>query len=195
MTSLPRGRHGLSRAQVAETQRARILRGTAAAMVEKGYAGTVVADIIKRAGVSRETFYQQFTSKQDCFVATLEATIEHLTATITPLLAKGTPRQQLDRAIGAYLDTLTAEPEIARLLLIETYAAGPEAMRRRLALQQQFADGIATIVGASHFACEAFVAALIGLVTARFVTEDTTTLHELREPIMALASRMFALPD
>lgn len=36
-------------------------------MTEKGYVATTVSDVIERAGVSRETFYQQFDSKRDCF--------------------------------------------------------------------------------------------------------------------------------
>ena len=44
----------------------------AEAMAEQGYAATPVADVLQRAGVSRETFYQQFRSKQDCFIAAYE---------------------------------------------------------------------------------------------------------------------------
>ncbi|WP_028921663.1 TetR/AcrR family transcriptional regulator [Pseudonocardia acaciae] len=196
-TSLPRGRHKLSREEVAAAQRSRILRGMADAMTDNGYAGTVVADIIKRAGVSRETFYQQFASKQDCFVAALEAAIERLAAALAPARpGGGTPVQQLDRIVGAYLDALAAEPATARLFLIETYAAGPEAMRRRLALQRRFIDGLAEIVGArterERFACEALVATLVSLVTARFVEDDPAGLPGLREPIVTLAAQLLA---
>ena len=38
-------------------------------MPAKGYADTSVADVIKGAGVSRQTFYELFTSKQDLFLA------------------------------------------------------------------------------------------------------------------------------
>ena len=50
---LPRGRHHLSREEVQASQRQRMLLAIAAAMADKGYAGTSVADVIKRAGVSR----------------------------------------------------------------------------------------------------------------------------------------------
>ena len=69
---LPRGRHKLSRAQVAESQRHRLLQAMADALAEKGYTNTSVADVLTRAGVSRETFYQQFPSKEECFLETLD---------------------------------------------------------------------------------------------------------------------------
>ena len=77
---LPRGRHGLSREEVARVQRDRILDALADAMAESGYVATTVGDVIKRAGVSRETFYQQFSSKRDCFDAALAVAGELLTA-------------------------------------------------------------------------------------------------------------------
>jgi AcrR family transcriptional regulator len=193
---LPRGRHRLSRAEVAAIQRARILRGMAEVMAERGYAGTVVAEIIKRAGVSRETFYQLFDSKQHCFIAALQAATDHLTAMLVQAPLEGeTPARRLDRLIGTYLDVLAAEPAITRLFLIETYAAGPEAMRRRLALQQRYVDGLARIIQARTpervFACEALIAVLVQLVTARFVADDVATLGELRAPILRLAGQLF----
>lgn len=194
-TPLPRGRHRLSREEVAAIQRSRILRGTTEVMTERGYADTVVADIIKRAGVSRETFYQRFSSKQECFIAALEAVTDHLAATLGQAAAgEGTASRRLDRLVGTYLDALAADTPTARLFLIETYAAGPEAMRRRLALQQRYVDGLAEITGAStaeeRFACEALVATLVTQVTARFITDRVDTLGELREPIVALAQRL-----
>ena len=70
---LPRGRHGLSREEVVESQRGRLLRAMADAVADKGYAETSVAEVIARAGVSRETFYEQFSSKEDCFHDTFDA--------------------------------------------------------------------------------------------------------------------------
>ena len=70
---LPRGRHRLPREEVVSSQRTRMLRGMAEAMMEKGYVNTTVADVIGRAGVSRETFYQQFSSKADCFMSAFDA--------------------------------------------------------------------------------------------------------------------------
>src|SRR3954468_16052406 len=72
---LPRGRHGLSREQVVGSQRGRIFRAMAETMARKGYATTSVAEVLRAAGVSRETFYEQFSSKEDCFMAAFESAV------------------------------------------------------------------------------------------------------------------------
>jgi AcrR family transcriptional regulator len=72
MSPLPRGRHGLSREAVEGSQRTRLLRAMVDVMADKGYAGTSVADILRRARVSRETFYELFSSKEDCFMSAFE---------------------------------------------------------------------------------------------------------------------------
>ncbi|TAM84385.1 MAG: TetR/AcrR family transcriptional regulator, partial [Jatrophihabitans sp.] len=168
---LPRGRHKLSREQVAAAQRSRMITATAEAMAERGYVNTPVAEIIKRAGVSRETFYQQFGSKQDCFVAALEEALGGLSSLMASLPEQGTPIERFERLIGAYLGVLAGAPQSARLFLIEVYAAGPAVSRRRTQLQQPFVDGLAQIFGATsargRFAVEALVAAIVSLVTAR----------------------------
>jgi AcrR family transcriptional regulator len=198
---LPRGRHHLSRADVARQQRARILDALAEVLTERGYVATPVAAIIERAGVSRETFYQQFASKQDCFIAALEDAVGELASTLrTALEAAGkSPLQRYDDMLGSYLGALAAHPAKARLFLIETYAAGPEAMRRRLELQQQFVAGIARTFGArsrgNRFAGEALVAATVSLVTARFVTGDVAGLAELRPLLVGLAEQLFGDRD
>jgi AcrR family transcriptional regulator len=194
---LPRGRHGLSRADVAGRQRARILTALAEALTERGYANTSVAAIIGRAGDSRETFYELFSTKQDCFVAALEDTVRDLATALGDALAKpGTPIERFDRLLRVYLDSLAARPETARLFLIETYAAGDEAMRRRLELQRQFVDGLLGIFGrrSAHdrAACEALVGAAVALVTARFVAGDVAGVRAVRRPLVDLADAWLA---
>lgn len=205
---LPRGRHGLPREQVVSSQRARMLRGMAEAMMEKGYVSTTVADVIKRAGVSRETFYQQFSSKSDCFMSAFDAAADLLMSVIVEgadldigALAAGDGRDldtrldQFDRALALYLDTLADHPETARLFLVEVYAAGPEAIRRRMAVQQLIVDAVARMLGVDpgdaegRFACEVLVAAIGTMVTEPLVSDDPTTLRTLHDPVMALVRR------
>jgi AcrR family transcriptional regulator len=193
---LPRGRHGLSRADVAGQQRARLIAALTDVLSERGYVHTPVAAVIERAGVSRETFYQQFASKQACFIAALESAVAELAASFTTELdaADRPPLERFDAMLAGYLDALIARPATARLFLIETYAAGQEAMLRRVELQREFADGIARTFGATtaggRFACEALVATTVSLVTARFVAGDVHRLAELRPRIVELAAKL-----
>jgi AcrR family transcriptional regulator len=196
MSALPRGRHGLSRAEVVAAQRERMLRATAEAMSVRGYADTSVADIIRRAGVSRETFYEQFSSKQDCFVVALEHAIAVLQQAMQASApATGVAQKRFEAMLTTYLDALASEPVMARLFLVEVYAAGVPAMRRRRELQEQFASNLAQVLGArssaDRFACTALVAATSSLVTARIAEGDVDGLRGLRAPLVGLARRLF----
>ncbi|MBL1073300.1 TetR/AcrR family transcriptional regulator [Nocardia sp. 2] len=194
---LPRGRHGLPRETVVAAQRDRILLAMAEAMAEKGYVGTPVAAIIKRAGVSRETFYEQFRSKEDCFEAAFERAVELMLAGILAVTGADfegeTHVERIERVLGAYLDALAAEPAYARVFLVEVYAVGPEAITRRTQLQETFVAMVGDILGAEtaeqRFACQTLVAAVGAMVTARIAANDVAGLRGLREPLLELVRR------
>ena len=205
---LPRGRHRLARAEVVSSQRTRMLYGMAEAMMEKGYVDTTVADVIKRAGVSRETFYQQFSSKADCFLSAFDAAAALLIGAIEQAshlefdaLTAGDGRdadtriEQFDRALGLYLDTLADNAPVARLFLVEVYAADPEAIRRRRALHDRIVTVVAGVLGIAadddggRFACDVLVNAIASMVTEPLVSPEPERLRDLREPIVALVRR------
>src|SRR3954463_13954480 len=75
---LPRGRHAAPREVVAESQRERLLVAMADEVAAKGYANVAVADVIERAGVSRRSFYEHFTNKEDAFLAAYDAGVAGL---------------------------------------------------------------------------------------------------------------------
>lgn len=201
---LPRGRHGLSREEVAGAQRERIIHGMAAAMAEEGYVGTSVTSILKRAGVSRQTFYEQFASKEACFTATYAWAAETIMRETARAAedggAGGAPPADrdvaIDRMLAFYLRGLSSAPAFARVLLIETYAAGPSALENRVALQRRFAETLGALLGASsdadRFACEAMVGAISQLVTARLATDDVDGLLALQEPLAGFLRRQVA---
>jgi AcrR family transcriptional regulator len=200
---LPRGRHGLTREEVVGSQRERILSAMARAVGSKGFARATVADVIALAGVSRETFYEQFSDKEDCFLATLEQAADALLGAIaisTPMVASD-PVEVLDGVLAVYLDLLRAEPAAAKAFLIDAYGAGPVVTARRVELQQRFVDAVATIFGvasappasAERFACEALVAAISSMVTVRLGSGRIDELPALREPLVALVRKGMAV--
>lgn len=194
---LPRGRHGMSRAEVEEAQRLRILVGLAEAMQERGYVGTSVAHVIKRAGVSRETFYQLYRDKLDCFLAAFDLVGDVLAGHLTAALeGAGSPLERFDRALAAYLDLMASEPAYARLFLVEVHAAGPEAMAKRAALQERIVDAIADLFGVegaeARFACQVVVAAVSSMVTVPLVRGDVDALRALEVPLRGLVGRLVA---
>lgn len=167
-------------------------------MTEKGYVATSVADVLARAAVSRQTFYEQFDSKLDCFLATFDAAGALLVDALAPLLDEpGDPLERFDRLLTAYLDTLAAAMPYARVLLVEVYAAGPEGVARRSALQERIASTVAEVLGATdprgRFACAVLVAAVGSMVTEPLMSGDADALRALREPVLGLVGAALQL--
>ncbi|MEU5881089.1 helix-turn-helix domain-containing protein [Spirillospora sp. NPDC047279] len=189
------GSHGLTREEVATQQRGRLLVAMVEVAAEKGYGATSVADVLKRSRVSRLTFYEHFANKEACFIAAYDLVTEILATRIDGALSSGgTAMERVDRVVGAYLAALAAEPEVARVFLIESYAAGVEVLGRRLSMQAALIDGLAETFGATapeeRLASETAIGALISLVTTRVLAGETAGLPALREPFVALIARL-----
>jgi AcrR family transcriptional regulator len=138
---LPRGPHRLAREVVTASQRGRLLNAMAEVVAEKGYGATTVADVIARAGVSRRTFYEQFSDREECFLAAYETGVEVLLDTVREAGGgEDDPAGRMRARIRAYLETLAAEPAFARTFLIEVAAAGPRALARRAEVHERFAQ-------------------------------------------------------
>ena len=138
---LPRGPHRLDREVILASQRGRMLEAMAESVAEKGYAATTVADVVGRAGVSRKTFYEHFTDKEDCFLAAYDACVDVLMTRVVDARGEITNWGESMRAsLRAYLEVLASEPTLARTFLVEVLAAGPRALERRTEVHRRFAD-------------------------------------------------------
>lgn len=128
---LPAGRHGYSREQVAHHQRERLIAGLAEAVAEKGYAAVTLTDIVRHAKVSRRVFYANFESKEQCFLAAFEIVIDHLGELVGEAIEglDEWPRQAI-AATRAVLSFFAAEPDLARLCLVESRGAGSAVATR-----------------------------------------------------------------
>ena len=194
---LPRGRHAAPRPVVREAQRRRMLVAMVQAVAEKGYAWVAVADVIERAGVSRKTFYEQFANKDECFLAAYDATVDDLLATIDEALEALAPDwlRAHRAAVHAYLEALAARPQFAKAFLIEVLGAGPEALKRRAAVQERFAaqledvhrrarQDIPEIPEVPRHTFRAAVGAVNELVTAHVLEHGAPTLPELADAVL-----------
>lgn len=138
---LPRGRHGLSREAVTESQRRRIHQAMIEVVSERGYPDTRVVDVIRAAGVSRKTFYELFDSKEDCFLATYDLLLGNLLEDTAQGFESrpGAPwAERVAAGLGALLRHLAEHPDEARFAIVEVLAAGPKALARRDAALRQF---------------------------------------------------------
>lgn len=196
---LPRGRSALSREDVERIHRSRLCAAMAEVMAEKGYVATSVADVLQRSGVSRQSFYQVFDSKLDCFMAAFDVARDLLLQHLLEAIGAGEhgapgPGQADDRlhrfeqGFAAYLEALAIELPYTRLFLIEVYAAGADAMRRRSELQATVTAALADLMGitgdAGRFTCEVIVAATSTLVTRAVADNDVKALHAIGPPMI-----------
>ncbi len=128
---LPAGRHGFSREQVAHNQRERLIAGLATAVAEHGYRAVTIAHITKEAKVSRRVFYANFAGKDECFLAAFEVVAGHVRELAGEAVAPipDWPSRAI-AAARAVLGFLASEPDLARLCLVESQAAGPAVAAR-----------------------------------------------------------------
>ncbi len=141
LSRLPPGRHGLSREFIANNQRERIVTALVDTVAERGYNETTVGDITKAAAVSRRTFYEHFADKEASFLAAYEMVSEHIRSSMEAAAeAFEEWPQKVRAALATMLRFLSAEPELARLYMIEPIAAGGEAAARHQASMQAFVE-------------------------------------------------------
>jgi AcrR family transcriptional regulator len=124
--------------QAASNPSERLLRGLAAAVAEKGYPETTIADIIERAGTSYRAFYELFQSKEDAIVAALDVGSLQMLAAALPAfrIAKDWPEAVRATQEAMFLYGVQ-EPEYARLGAVEMYAAGTRALEQRERVTEQ----------------------------------------------------------
>ena len=121
-------------------QRERLIAAMLDAAATRGYRETNVQDVIERAGVSRPTFYEHFTNKDDCFLAAFDAGARRLRTRVSSAAGKGEDwRGRLRLALAAILAFACVEPQTARTLIVEARAASGEAPQRRIELLDGFA--------------------------------------------------------
>ncbi len=201
---LPHGPHELSREEVAESQRTRLMAAFTELLAAHGYAGVRLAELVARAGVSKATFYDHFANKQQCMLAAYDEYLRVLIAEIVPAAQEDTPllidfvRSVVTRYLAAIERDLTA----ARAFFVELESAGSEARTRRRVERQAFTALVAD--GHQHFrardpslaplptiAYEAIVDAAREIVRDRLDTEPQPDLTALVPDLTVTFTAMF----
>ncbi len=135
---LPHGPHGMGREKVVRNQRARLHGAMIESVSERGYRATTVAHLIGLAGVSRRAFYEHFSNKEDCFVATYDIVVARGRKRV--LDAWSSQRGWTNRLHGAckgFFEDIVEGPKGARLVLIDSLGIGVRG-RERMHLSGSF---------------------------------------------------------
>ena len=135
----PPGRQQLSREFITQHQRARIIAALAEETAAKGYRAVTVADIVRRAGIARNTFYDNFSSKEDCFLAAQDYAVQEALRRVVEAAGKVESWPARVRAgLASFLASVAAEPALARTCFVEALSAGPAAVERYEQSLQEF---------------------------------------------------------
>ena len=192
---LPPGRHGLSRTYVAEHQRLRILDAVADVVSIVGYGAMSVEAIVVSAGVSRRTFYDNFRSKEEAFLAAYDKIGSELFDHVRSAYASSDSfATGVIACLRAFFDFAAGQPQYTDMLIVEVLAAGQEAIERRNQVLSTLADllhsGAETLpVGARPPAliAETIIGGIYEIVYARVLSGQ---VHELPELLPDVAYSM-----
>lgn len=188
---LPPGRHGLPRDYVSDNQRMRILGAVARVVADTGYGDMTVEMVISAAGVSRRTFYQHFSKKEDAFLAAYDAFAARMLERVEQAqLSSGTDFSlQAEASLRAALELLAEHPAEAHMLVVEVLAAGPKAIERRNASLRLIIDivnrttcAIADAQGTQPspmITAETVVGGLVEVVYSRVQRGETSLLPDM----------------
>lgn len=199
-TTLPRGMSALPEAEVAASQRGRILQGITEAVAEHGYHATSVKHVIERARVSRGSFYAAFTDKEDAFAAAHVAASRQLLDLVGAAVREvgdAAWRPRLEAGIRGYLEGFVSAPAYAVSFMIEVRAAGPRLLDQRDRVLERYAHRIGAVASAAYaedprrrelspMAVIALTGAADELATRQIRAGRIEQLGELLDPIVEL---------
>lgn len=119
-------------APATESLRRRIFSALAEMIAERGYRDVSSTDIIDRAGILPEAFYDLFPDKETCFA---EAYDEAITEAVYRTVEAGSEagecwQDQVHAALKAFLEYVAENPTMARMCLVETLGSGPAPTTR-----------------------------------------------------------------
>jgi AcrR family transcriptional regulator len=127
---------------LAHHQRQRILAGAARAIAERGYRQATVADIVKSAAIARARFYENFSSKEDCFFALYDGAVAAALEVVSSACGdrQGEFPERLSAGVQALIAHLESDRDLARACIVEGPAAGPAIGDRFESLIARFAE-------------------------------------------------------
>jgi len=118
---------------VAAHKRRRMIDAMAELCAEQGYEATKIADVVARAHVARKTLYDNFSGKEELFLAAFDATLADADAAVAEAcdaLGEVTWEKRTEAGLKALLEFVAAHPAEARLCLVEAPAASATSAAR-----------------------------------------------------------------
>ncbi len=128
------------RPNIESATRDRLVQAAMDVFAQQGYHGTTVDDIVAASDSSKGAFYHYFPSKQGIFLVLLD----QLAAMVEAGVDQAIDREdgalaKVEAALRVVLEVAGSHRDLARILLVESAALGPEFEQSRLGIQRRFA--------------------------------------------------------
>jgi len=180
---------------VSSPKRQRILEGMLEVVGTNGYDTASVRMVLDLTGLYRQAFYDEFADKDACYLEAFDFGVARMEAVASSAAAEQDSwRGQLRAGLGALLEALEADPDLARALVVEVHAAGPEGLRRRSQAMKRVTDFIDSARHAPEggespppIAAEGIVAGMHAVVHAKLAAGESEGFRELLPDFMYFA--------
>ncbi len=182
----------MKREEVACNQRARLYGGMIEAVSQRGYQATTVAHVIGLAGVSRRAFYEQFDSKEACFLATYDIVVARAKKRVIDAWEEERGwANRVHAAAKTLLDDVAECPKGPRLVLVDALGIGPKVRERMQLAGFAFERLVATAFRAAPaggelppLASRAIVAGVRHVVFTRMLDQRERELYTLTDEVL-----------
>lgn len=178
----------------AHDYRTRLLAGMAEAITELGYGDVTLAEVVRRARVSKRTFYEHFESKEACLLALYEGQGAWLVQEIEAAIQAAPPGEaRIAAGVAVYLSHLESSAGLVRTLFVDIHQLGARGLEARRRVMQRFAAlllreirrGDASTVHAAEIAT-ALVGGINELILHAVETDRIERLSELAGAVVEL---------
>lgn len=179
--------------RVSEIQRQRILIAMVDVTAERSAGSVTVAHIVARSGVSRRTFYELFSDREECLLAALELAVRLTSEAVLPAYeAEPRWRERIRAGLAALLAFFDEQPSLARLCVVESLGAGPRAMELRTRTVQALIDALEEGRTQARsgkqpppLTGEGVAGAVLAVIHARLVKDRSKPLSQLTPSLMS----------
>jgi AcrR family transcriptional regulator len=137
------GTEPISRNVLEQHQRRRVLAAATTVFARRGYQSTTVEGIVSAANIGVGTFYGLFAGKEDCFLCLYDLIVADAEEAVGVAVA-GESRwdDRVVEALRALLELAAAEPDRARVAILEAPTAGAAAQARYAETIARLAAGL-----------------------------------------------------
>lgn len=161
-----------------------------AAMIQtaagSGFEQTTITAVCRRSGISAQAFREEFSTLEDCLVATFDSQIQRASARMAsayraPRKMSASP-EHLEAALGTLMHLIVTGQSAARLCIVEMRGAGPDAIASHERAMWYLAELLASAqpnIKADRELARALAGGIWQVIHTRLVRERTDDLPAL----------------